>query len=182
MRNSNKKKAVPMEQLFFMQLMIPTSKIFVIAVMMFFCVSCKTTVEHGSSISNNNKLIEEIRSSLINYNIDVGKEGLLAELKYLDSSANFFWVPPGYQSALNYDSVVTVLRENAPKLKSLNRKWTSLKIIPHTNTLASFVGTIKVVMVDINGSENTSSLIESGLMIKRSAGWKLLNGQTSILK
>lgn len=159
-----------------------TAIIFANAVMIFCCVSCKTQVESGRSISNSDAIIQEIRSSLINYNSDVSKEGLLAELKYLDSSADFFWVPPGYHSALNYDSVVTVLRESAPKLKSLNRKWTSLKIIPHTNTLASFVGTIDVEMIDINGKENTVSLIESGLMIRRSTGWKLLNGQTSALK
>jgi len=44
---------------------------------------------------------------------DIKTEGLIAEFKYLDLSEDFFWVPPGYNSALDYDSVRVIIESNA---------------------------------------------------------------------
>ena len=40
-----------------------------------------------------------IRQTLYDYVGAIKQKGLTAEFKFLDSSADFFWVPPGYSSA-----------------------------------------------------------------------------------
>ena len=64
-------------------------------------------------------IIDEVKLMLDNYHKDIGRDGLTAEFKYLDQSSDFFWVPPGYQTALSYDSVKTILETNAKRFYGL---------------------------------------------------------------
>ncbi|HTE30462.1 MAG TPA: nuclear transport factor 2 family protein [Chryseolinea sp.] len=126
-------------------------------------------------------IIRQIRQTLDNYVKDVKSGGLTAEFKYLDSSADFFWVPPGYQSAISYDSVASVLKQNAPKFKSVENIYDSLRIIPLTKHFASYTARVSSTMTDIAGAISKTSLVETGILIRRKDGWKLLNGQTNII-
>jgi len=126
-------------------------------------------------------IIKEIRQTLDDYVKDVKSGGLTAEFKYLDSSVDFFWVPPGYQSAISYDSVATVLKQNALKFKSVDNLYDSLRIIPLARHLASYTARVNSTITDTTGAVFKSSLIETGILIRRKDGWKLLNGQTAIL-
>jgi hypothetical protein len=56
-----------------------------------------------------------------------------------------------------------------------------LKIIPLSKELASYTGRLNSTIVNKLGKVMTFSLVETGVLIKRKDGWKLLNGQTSIL-
>ncbi len=67
---------------------------------------------------------------LTNYHDAVRQGGLLAEVDYLDQSDNFFWVSPGYDSTLHYDSVKAILDISAKTVVSLNLDWEVLKINP----------------------------------------------------
>jgi hypothetical protein len=125
---------------------------------------------------------DSARQTLHRYYETVKQEGLLAEFAYLDSSAEFFWVPPGYKSPLNFDSVATILRSNATKWKLIDNKWDSLRVIPLSPELASYTGILQSSMTDTAGVELTFKMIETGVLIKRTDGWKLLHGQTSMLE
>ena len=135
-------------------------------------------------LSNKEKdrIIGEVREMLHNYSDDVRKNGLMAEFAYLDSSEEFFWVAPGYSSPLSFDSVASIVKENSRKFRSVDNSWNSLRIIPHSNSLATFTGTISSRMIDTSGNSTTFSLIETGLAVKRLGGWKMLSGQTTILR
>jgi len=126
-------------------------------------------------------IIEDVRHTLDNYYNDIRKSGLTAEFKYLDNSSEFFWVPPGYSNSLSYDSVVTILKQNAPKFKSVDNSFDTLRIIPLTKELATYTGRLNSTMTDTSDDVMTFSLVETGILIKRRDGWKLLNGQTTIL-
>jgi hypothetical protein len=126
-------------------------------------------------------IIQEVKQTLENYCKDIGSSGLKAEFRYLDSSADFFWVPPGYSGAISYDSVATVIRRNAPKYRSVNNSFTSLRIIPLTSRLATYTGTLSSAMTDSLNKVTVFSLVETGVMIKRKEGWKLLHGQTAVV-
>jgi len=112
---------------------------------------------------------------------DIKENGLTAEFDYLDESPEFFWVPPGYTSALSYDSVRVILEGNADAYSSINYEWESVQIFPLTNDLANYTGIVEVTMVDTSGMKIESTLIESGVVIKRIDGWKYLSGQTAVL-
>lgn len=122
-----------------------------------------------------------VRQTLENYYKEIRESGLTAEFKYLDNSPDFFWVPPGYQSSISLDSVTTILKQNAPKYKSVENSFDKLSIIPLSNEIATYTGKIKSTMVDTLGKTMAFSLIETGVLIKRKDSWKLLNGQTSTL-
>lgn len=123
----------------------------------------------------------DVRLTLSNYYDDIRKSGLTAEFKYLDHSTDFFWVPPGYSSCISYDSVVQVLEENAPKFKYIDNSFDTLRIVPLSKEIATYTGRLHSMMTDSNGKVMTFQLVETGVLIKRKDGWKLLSGQTNIV-
>jgi len=143
-------------------------------------VSCR----QSTTLTENEKasIINDVQQTLDKYYNDIRKSGLTAEFKYLDTSSEFFWVPPGYSSSLSYDSVATILKQNAPTYKSIDNSFDTIRIIPLTYELATYTGRLNSTMTDTSNKVLTFSLVETGVLIKRQDGWKLLHGQTSILK
>jgi hypothetical protein len=90
-------------------------------------------------------------------------------------------VPPGYSSAISYDSVANILKTNAPKFKLVDNRFDTFIIIPLNWELASYTARINSHMKDTLGNKLIFELAETGILIKRKGGWKLLNGQTSLL-
>lgn len=126
-------------------------------------------------------IIKDVQITLDNYYNDIRKSGLTAEFKYLDNSSDFFWVPPGYSSSISYDSVAAVLKQSASKFKFVNNTFDTLQIIPLNKELATYTGRLNSTMTDTVDKTITYSLVETGVLIKRQDGWKLLSGQTTIL-
>ncbi len=128
-----------------------------------------------------NFIIQEVRQTLKQYYQDIKANGLKAEFKYLDHSPDFFWLPPGYSHALSYDSVASVLIQNAPNFTLIENSFDTLHIVPLSQTLASYTGRLHSFMTDTSGKLNSFSLVETGVLVKRRDGWKLLLGQTGVL-
>jgi hypothetical protein len=126
-------------------------------------------------------IITDVKLTLDNYYNDIRQSGLTAEFKYLDNSKDFFWVPPGYSSSASYDDIVNAIKQNALKFKSVDNSFEKLQIIPLTKDLATYTGQLSSTMIDTSGKVTQVSLVETGLLIKRQDGWKLLSGQTSML-
>jgi hypothetical protein len=116
------------------------------------------------------------------YETAVERNGLMAEFAYIDSSADFFWVPPGYASALSYDSVRTIVTQNAAAIRSISLTWDSLRIIPLTASVAAYTGILRWRSEGFSGLKTESKLLETGIVVKRNDGWKLLGGQTMNLE
>ena len=127
------------------------------------------------------KVAAEVESMLHAYHAAIDQGGLEAEFAYLDSSDQFFWVPPGYNSAINYDSVRAVLLKTAQGMSQVHFEWESLQIIPLSSKLATYHGTVGGYMKDISNTDFPVHILESGTLIKRPDGWKLLSGQSASL-
>ena len=127
------------------------------------------------------EIILAAKATLNNYYNDIRKEGLRAEFRYLDNSKEFFWVPPGYTSPISYDSVAAILNQNAPLFKSIDNSFDTVNIIPLSRELVTYTGRLHSVMIDTAEKSNTVTLMETGILIKRKDGWKLLSGQTFIV-
>jgi hypothetical protein len=123
----------------------------------------------------------EVERMLHKYHEAMKTGGLLAEFNFLDNSPDFFWVPPGYESTLTYDSVRTILEKNARAIASIQLEWETLRIFPLSNRIANYSGIVRSVSTDTSGAVHSVRMIESGTTIKREDGWKLLNGQSAIL-
>lgn len=154
-------------------------RLFLQAILLITLFSCSSRPE--LSEKQKETIVAEVREMLQQYDDDIRKNGLMAEFAYLDSSAEFFWVPPGYSSPLSYDSVAIIIRRNAATFRLVDNVWDSLRVIPHSELLATFTGTISSRMIDTAWTSMDVSLIETGLAIKRSDGWKILSGQTAVL-
>jgi len=142
-------------------------------------ISCK----QSTTLTENEKasIIIDIRMTFDEYYSDIRKSGLSAELKYFDNTSDFFWVPPGYSNSISYDSVATIIKENAPSSRSVDNSIDTLRIIPLSKELAAYTGRLNSTMIDTSGKAITFALVESGILIKRPNGWKLLSGQTAVL-
>lgn len=127
------------------------------------------------------QVMSEAAAMLEQYHAAINKSGLMAEFDYLDNSGEFFWVPPGYHQALQYDSVYTILEQNGPTLTTVNFSWEQLTILPLSPEIASYHGIVAGHMTDTTGQQSSVRIIESGVLIKRSSGWKLLSGQSATL-
>ncbi len=126
-------------------------------------------------------IISDVIEMFGNYHDDIRKDGLTAEFKYLDQSTDFFWVPPGYNSTLTYDSVRHILEINAKSFRAIEFNWDTLQVFPLSDKIANYSGIVEGSMIDTSGIKSTVLIIESGTVIKRSDGWKLLSGQSAIL-
>ena len=150
---------------------------FLTAIPVVLFIACETKNEK----IDRKKIDEEIRITITNYYNDIRKEGPIAEFKYLDSSEDFFWTPPGYSSPINYDSVAAFIRKNAPAFKSVDNSLDTAIIASLTNEYAQVFMKTNSTIVDTSGNTSHHSFIETGVMIKRNDGWKFLSGQTSLL-
>lgn len=142
-------------------------------------ISCRDA--ETISADEKNEIIKEVHVTLDNYYNDIKESGLIAEFKYLDNSPDFAWLPPGCTVPISYDSVATILRLNAPLFTSIENSFDTLKITPLTRKLATYTGRLNSVMRDTTGKMSKLKLVETGIMIKRKEGWKLLSGQTSMV-
>ncbi len=152
---------------------------FICFALLFSFIAC--TPPKDSNELDKEAVIEEVKQMFDNYHSDIKEGGLTAEFKYLDQSDDFFWVPPGFNSALTYDSVKTILEQNASSFNDVEFHWEALQIFPLTNEIANYSGIVNGILTDTSGAKNTVSIIESGTIIKRHNGWKLLNGQSASL-
>lgn len=124
---------------------------------------------------------DDARIMLHHYHEAMAEKGLMAEFDYLDSSSQFFWIPPGYGQALSYDSVKTIITLNSRQYKQVDFKWDTLTVQYIASDVATFYGQVTGQMTDTTDVTNSIVLLESGTLIKRKEGWKLLSGQSKIL-
>ena len=146
------------------------------------CLAFTACKQYPKTLTENEKEVirNEIKVMFKKYGAAVQEKGLLGEFDYLDDSDDFYWVPPGYNSALSHDSVKSILTTNSKLYKSVKFNWIDLSIFPLSEKLVSYTGSIQSTMIDMNGKQNIIKMLESGLVIKRNDGWKLLSGQSRI--
>ncbi|MCB0703856.1 MAG: nuclear transport factor 2 family protein [Saprospiraceae bacterium] len=127
-------------------------------------------------------LHQEVVDMLHQYHAAIKKSGLHAEFDYLDPSSDFFWVPPGYESALSYDSVRAILEGNAHMFEAIDFHWETLDVHILSPEIATYSGIVTGSMTDTSGVSSGVAILESGTLIKRADGWKLLSGQSVALE
>ena len=154
---------------------LPIHVFFVFSGLLF---SCNYNQPFGSREQEEVK--SEVRLMFNEYYTDIREQGLLAEIKYLDSTTDFFWVAPGYPNILTYDSVIAIVKANAILYKSIDQHWDTLEVHPLATNLASYTGRITSDITDRSGLVIKHTLVETGIVIKRESGWKLLSGQTTL--
>lgn len=128
------------------------------------------------------QIITEIETMFQNYHQAIKENGLPAEFDYLDTSEDFFWVPPGYKSAIKYDSIKAILIENNKSIQSVSFEFETLEVFPLSKKIANYSGIVKGKMTDTSQVTSFFKIIESGTLIKHADGWKLLNGQSRNLE
>ena len=134
--------------------------------------------EPHSAPYDEDAVIKEVHDMLDEYFAAIRKSGLRAEFDYLDPSSDFFWVPPGINSAISYDSVKTILESNADTLKEVEFYWETLRIVPLSKNIASYTGIVKGRTTNALGDISQVNMIETGTVVRRESGWKILSGQS----
>lgn len=124
----------------------------------------------------------EVHQMLEAYFDAIYESGLRAEFNYLDQSQDFFWVPPGFNSAISYDSVKTILEMNADTFQKVEFHWDTLRVVPVSKDIANYTGIVRGNITDSQDNINTVYMIETGTVIKRDSGWKILSGQSRNLE
>lgn len=150
------------------------------SMMLFILIGCQSAKKEKAF--DKSVVHQEIKSMLNSYHDAMRTGGLTAEFDYLDQSKDFFWVSPGYNSTLDYDSVKAILMSSANLVQSINLSWETLQINPLTAEIANYSGIVRGTMTDTSGLKIPMRIIESGSLIKRADGWKLLSGQSANLE
>jgi len=70
---------------------------------------------------------------------------------------------------------------NAPVFSSIENVWDTLRVDPLTREYATYTGKFHGTMTDTTGGVTIVAGIETGVVVKRKDGWKLLRGQSSLL-
>ncbi len=125
-----------------------------------------------------NAVVREVRTMFEAYESSIERDGLMAEFAFFDSSEDFFWVPPGYSSALSFDSVRSIVTQNAAQSRSIKLAWDTLRIIPLSANIAAYTGILRWSSEGPSGEATATSLIETGVVVRRGGTWKILCGQT----
>lgn len=139
-------------------------------------VACEPTVPAPDAME---KAVIEARTMLFDYQSAVRENGLLAEFEFLDSSSDFFWIPPGANTAMDYAAVRKAVIENAKDLDTVSNEWRQLVIHPLSHDIATFAGKLSSFTIS-RGDTSIATLLESGTVVRRAGGWRLLSGQTSV--
>lgn len=145
----------------------------------FISLICACTGTQNPKQTDKEQIEREVRLMFKNYHEEVAAKGLSGEFKYLDDSEDFYWVPPGYDSPLSYDSVRQILLQNDRSLAELKLRWDTLRVIPLSSEIVNYTGIVVGHSKDTLGTIYPVSIIESGTLIKRANGWKLLSGQSA---
>jgi hypothetical protein len=146
------------------------------------CFACTQPTEAVLSNSDRDEIIGEVTLMLHTYYDDIRKEGFMSELKYLEDNEDFYWIPPGFETAISYDSVVTIITKNAPAYQHVDNQWEDLTVKALSPGMALYSGRLKSFMTDTAGRISNTRMIETGIVSKKSGQWKLLHGQTSLLR
>ena len=142
-------------------------------------LGCRQTDE--LTVAQRKNIIDTVTQTLRNYYNDMDKKGLLTEFNYLDSSKEFYWLPPGYSAAIDYNAVAAAIRANAADYQSIKIEWDTLSVDALSDKFARYTGRLRSKWTDTTGKTMNISFVETGLLIKRDNGWKLLSGQTAVL-
>ena len=155
-----------------------TNRTFFYLIIILTFTSCKEEVSTLKQPIDKERVSVEILQMFDAYHAAIKENGLEAEFDFLDNSPDFFWVPPGYKSAQSYDQVKNALIENNKAIKSIQFKFDTIQVYPLSNSIANYSGVVSGKMLDTSNMVSTFRIIESGTLIKRNDGWKLLNGQS----
>ena len=143
--------------------------------------ACKPVEKKAFDLDEQKKVEKEVNTMLHQYHEAISQEGLEGEFPYLDSTEQFFWVPPAYTSALDFDSVKSILLQNDKAMKQVDFHWEKLELFVLSPKIVNFTGIVGGQMLDTAGILSPVNIIESGTCIKREDGWKLLSGQSALL-
>lgn len=144
-------------------------------------LSCVRNESDNLSQGARVRVVAEVLQLFDDYYAAVRDSGLTAEFDYLDHSEDFFWIPPGYTDPISYDSVEAVLLLNAGRYVSIDNAIDTIRVEPLTAGAARYVAKLRSVMKDTSGQIIAIQLLESGVVVKRKEGWKLLSGQTLLI-
>lgn len=123
----------------------------------------------------------EVISTLNDYFADIKAGGLTAGSAYLDNSHEFFWVPPGFNSPISYDSVIAIHHAKSGTFSQMVFEWDTLQVFPINHQFANYTGIVNGKMTNNIGKITKVVMIETGTMVKRANKWKFLNGQSAVL-
>jgi hypothetical protein len=127
---------------------------------------------------------KEATQMLHDYHDAIRKGGLLTEFEFLDSSQDFFWIPPGVDALMGYEAVKKAIMANVASIDSMSTHWVSLQVHPLSQDigkLSSYTISKRADSTGIKMDTSRVTMLESGTMIRRANGWKLLSGQTVVL-
>lgn len=134
----------------------------------------------GKLSETESRLIKgEVSQMLFDNFKSIKERTYLAELEFLDSSALFFWIPPGQVRPLSYSAVAGIIRKFVPGNRSVENTWDSLHVQPLSKKIASYTGRYQAKYTDTAGRVSQYKMLDMGVAIKRKKGWKIISGQTT---
>ena len=109
---------------------------------------------------------------------EIRAKHLEAALNLFDDSPDFFWVFAPDTTMVSYDVFVARLKGAFRDYRSIDVVWDRMHVEPLTNEYAEYTGKYHATYTDASGKIFKATGLETGIVVHRSSGWKILNGQT----
>lgn len=127
------------------------------------------------------KVKADVEDFLHEYHSSMENQGLKGEFAYLDSTEQFFWVPPGFNSWISFDSVKTILNVTDPLISEMKIRWEDLRIDVLSEEVAVYTGRVSIEQKNVNDGLQEYKLLETGIVKKKNGKWKILSGQSRVM-
>ncbi len=144
-------------------------------------VSCTNAAKELNE--NERQQIKNEISGLLHANFkNIAEKGYMEDLKSLDNSPGFYWIPPGQTMPISYDSVAAIIKKFIPGNRSVVSTWDTLHVQPINKEIATYAGKYHSIYTDTTGKVLEFNMHEIGTVVKRKEGWKIVSGKTSVLE
>lgn len=144
-------------------------------------VCCNYTMEELTK-KEKQQIKKEVTQLLYGNFERIKAEGYTAELKSLDNSPDFYWIPPRQSMPISYDAVAAIIEKFVQGNRSVVSTWDTLHVQPLSKQIATYTGKYHSVYTDTAGKVLEFDMQEIGTVVKRKEGWKLMSGKTSVLQ
>jgi len=110
---------------------------------------------------------------------DLNTDGIQSQLKYLDNSDKFQYTFLNSGKIYDYEELKKQLEISSSTDYKVNLSFDEFKITPLSDKLVSY-SLILSGYERIDGQNSDISLVETGTLIRRNDGWKIINAQTTV--
>ena len=113
--------------------------------------------------------------------LDLRRDGPRAWLRHFERTPAFFMASGGRMEFPTYDSADVLVEDLAKRIRSMELKWSDVRVDPLTPSLAVLAASFREVVTDTAGAAMEFRGYFTAVAKRSGAGWRLRNAHWSLV-